>query len=347
MPYTSIDDPSAFFQTALYAGNNTTDHNIANDGNSNLQPDLVWIKQRNSDNPHTLQDTSRGFAGNGEINLLQSASTAQELTNGAFESFNTNGFGVGGTNVASGAYNLSGSNYAAWQWKANGGTTASNTDGSITSTVQANQDAGFSIVTFTTDGTTKTFGHGLGVKPDIVLVKSRSGAGAWIYMTDVIDGSVDYLILNATNAAADLSYGAFTSSTFQYNDNNAVTQVAYCFASKQGYSKFGSYVGNANTNGAFVYTGFKPAWVMVKRSDGTSDWTIFDNKREGYNIINKRLVANSSAAEATYNVLDFVSNGFKFRDGDGIWNGSGSNYIYMAFAENPFTTSTGIPTTAR
>ena len=148
MAYTTIDDPSAHFQTALYAGNNTTDHNITNDGNSDLQPDLVWIKQRTSDNPHVLQDTSRGFNGSGLAFNLQTNSTAVEGTNGAFESFNTNGFGVGGTNVASGAYNLSGSNYVAWQWKANGGTTASNSSGSVTSTTQVNSDAGFSIVTF-------------------------------------------------------------------------------------------------------------------------------------------------------------------------------------------------------
>ena len=180
MAYTNIDDPSAYFQTALYAGNNTTGHSITNDGNSDLQPDWVWIKQRTSNNPHTVQDTSRGFAGSGEVNLVIPNTDGAEVTNGAFESFDSNGFTVGGTNPASGAYNLSGSNYVAWQWKANGGTTSTDTTSSITSTVQVNSDAGFSIVTYTGDGTTTGgFGHGLGVAPKVVFVKRRSAAANW------------------------------------------------------------------------------------------------------------------------------------------------------------------------
>lgn len=372
MAYTLIDDPSAYFQTALYAGNNTTDHNITNDGNSDLQPDFVWIKQRTSNNPHMLQDSSRGFAGNGEVNVLQSNSDGAEATNGAFESFNTNGFGVGGTNVASGAYNLSGSNYVAWQWKANGGTTASNTDGTITSTVQANQDAGFSIVTYTGNGTDgATVGHGLGAVPAMVLFKCRDTSNTdWrIYHQSI--SPTNALSLNSAGAqygASGVFGGTFTSTLLKVENDtganrNTSPMIAYCFAEKQGYSKFGSYKGNGTGtsdgtfDGTFVYTGFKPAWVMVKRSSYSAGdgWTIWDNAREprgtfgSGNYINNKLTANSAGAESgnVYDAVDFLSNGFKLRTGRAGTNASGSTYIYMAFAESPFTSSTGIPTTAR
>ena len=339
MAYTNIDDPSAFFQTFLYTGNQSG-RQITLDGNSDLQPDLYWYKARNA-NHHYWVDSSRGTT-----KYIYSSLTSAEATvaSAYVTSFNTNGFGVGGGDSGT---NANGISFGNWAWKCNGGTTASNTDGSLTSTVQANTTAGFSIVTFTTDGATKTFGHGLGVKPDMVIVKSRSGAGAWIAMTDVIDGSVDYLILNATNAAADLSYGAFTSSTFQYNDNNAVTQVAYCFAEKQGYSKFGKYVGNGNANGPFIYTGFKPAFVIMKNYSVGASWHMVDNKRLDYNPTTKVLYANLSNAEGTGDRVDLLSNGFKLKTTNTEVNGNGYNIIYMAFAENPFTTSTGIPTTAR
>ncbi len=362
MAYTNIDDPSAHFQTALYAGNNTTDHNITNDGNSDLQPDFVWIKQRTSNNPHVLQDSSRGFAGNGEVNVLQSNSTGAEATNGAFESFNTNGFGVGGTNVASGAYNLSGSNYVAWQWKANGGTTSSNTDGSITSTVQANQDAGFSIVTYTGTGSAGTIGHGLGVAPKVVLVRARSRISSWIMFHK--DGSTsddDYLVLQSTAAKASQaglwnnqypSSTVFGASTDLWLNNNADTYIAYCFAEKQGYSKFGKYVGNGNADGTFIYTGFKPAFVIIKPASSSGyNWAMTDHKRNPSNEVDKYLWADDSGAE--YNGagvsldIDYLSNGFKLKTSRTETNQSGGTYIYMAFAENPFVTSTGIPTTAR
>ena len=341
MAYTSIDDPSAYFQTALYAGNGGT-QSITNDGNSDLQPDLIWIKSRSDSSFNALTDSTRGTS----KRLYSNSTSAEETHSDRVTAFNSDGFSLG----ASSLVNTNTYNYAAWQWKANGGTTATNSDGSTDATVQANTDAGFSIVTFTTDGGNETYGHGLGVKPDIVIVKSRSGGGSWIYMTDVIDGSVDYLLLNDTNAAADLSYGAFTSSTFQYNDNNAVTQIAYCFASKQGYSKCGKYVGNGNASGPFVYTGFRPAFVMVKGADSTSEWQIYDHKRPGYNFPNYNLSPNNATAEYTgesFHNMDILSNGFKVLLTDVAVNKSGDNYTYMAFAENPFVTSTGIPTTAR
>jgi hypothetical protein len=202
---------------------------------------------------------------------------------------------------------------------------------------------------------TKLYGHGLGVKPDIVLVKSVSGAGSWLFTTDVFDGSVDYLVMNSEGYKSDLSYGAFTSSTFQYNDNNAVTQIAYCFASKQGFSKYGTYVGNANTNGPFIYTGFKPAWILIKANSNYKYWNIYDNKRDTNNPADLKLSPdtadsendNSAIGGAAYNNIDILSNGFKCVKNNSATNGSGNTLIFMAFAENPFVTSTGIPTTAR
>jgi|21_taG_2_1085346.scaffolds.fasta_scaffold17619_2 hypothetical protein len=365
MAYSNIKDPSAHFQTALYAGNNTTDHNITNDGNSDLQPDFVWIKQRNSDNPHVLHDTSRGFNGAGLGYNLQTNSTAVEGTNGAFESFNTNGFGVGGTNVASGAYNLSGSNYVAWQWKANGGTTSSNSDGSVTSTVQANTDAGFSIVTFDSASSGNfSVGHGLGVQPAMIITKNREGTGQWYCWHKSLtggDSNTSYLIsLNRTDEESSYAnaWGAgVTSSVFGMQSGNTATAsndyVAWCFAEKQGYSKFGSYIGNGNTNGPFVYTGFKPALVVVKRSivagsTAYGNWLMYDNKRGAYNLNDEYFYANNNAAEATSTTAgyDFLSNGFKVRNTYNDGNVSGNTYIYMAFAETPFVAG-GVPTTAR
>ena len=360
MAYTNIDDPSAHFQIALYAGNNTTDHNIANDGNSNLQPDLVWIKQRTSNNPHVLHDTSRGFDGSGLGYNLQTNSNAAEGTNGAFESFNTNGFGVGGTNVASGAYNLSGSNYVAWQWKANGGTTSTDTTSSITSTVQVNSDAGFSIVTYTGDGTTTGgFGHGLGVAPTVVIVKRRSGGtGFWCIYHESI-GAYYFLRLESSDAQQSGPWQeiAPTSTTVIVYpgtpvNGNGDTYVAYCFAEKQGYSKFSSYVGNGvANNGPFVYLGFKPRFIMIKSTTATGSHVIWDSKRSPFNGMDDYLVAAEADAEGTNGIftIDAVSNGFKIRN-TGANNGlnqSGTKYVYYAFAEHPFVNSKGVPTTAR
>ena len=341
MAYTTIDDPSAHFQTALYTGNGST-QSITNDGNSDLQPDLIWAKNRNDSYDNVLGDSTRGAG----LTLISNSSGAEvnEGTNG-LTSFDSDGFSLGGN---SGGWNFSSAKtYVAWQWKANAGSTSSNTDGTLTSTVQANTDAGFSIVTFTTDGTTKTVGHGLGVKPDIVLVKSRNAAGSWIFITDIVDGSMDYGVLNSTAAFSAIGYNPPTSSVFEYNDNNTYTQVAYCFAEKQGYSKFGKYTANGNANGNFVYTGFKPA-VIIMKSTSLGGWLIIDSTRTPINDNSTdRLFPNTTDAEDNFEAYDFLSNGFKLRTASGIANQSGETYVYMAFAENPFVTSTGIPTTAR
>ena len=349
MAYTNIDDPSAYFQVATWSGNSST-QTITNDGNSDLQPDWIWIKQRSSTQWHTVTDTSRGLTkyqftnSNGQENTITNMVTAS----------NTDGFSLGSDQRG----NASSQTYVGWQWKCNGGTTSSNTDGDITTTVQVNQDAGFSIIQYTASGVANdTIGHGLGVTPNWVIFKRRDVAnGNW----DVqIDGT-SRITLNLTEAAATNVLSSFSSTTVGLsNANDAQKNVngsnytAYAFAEKQGYSKFGKYVGNGARDGVFVYTGFQPAFVMIKCSSAANGrWTMFDNKRTIANGDMDYLVADADHAESNAGLgytdpIDLVSNGFKIRNSDLFTNQSGTSYIYMAFAENPFVTSTGIPTTAR
>ena len=352
MAYTNIDDPSAYFQTFTYSGTSNTAASYTFTGNSNMKPDLVWLKQRGYSDNHYLFDSTRGA----EQAIYSNLTNAEANHNSSLTSFNTNGFSVGTSNVVSG-----GGTYVTWNWKANGGTTSSNTDGNTTTTVQANQDAGFSIVTYTGTGSgSQTMGHGLGVTPNIVLTKNRSGTGrAWSFNGNF--GGMTYgtnkLILNQTSAlTADTNdVTAASSTTFTGGGSNGVnangvTYVAYCFAEKQGYSKFGKYVGNGvgTGDGPFVYLGFKPAFLLLKNITNANNWRILDNKRLGYNPNNYRLSANADSSESTTEIwADLLSNGFKLRTNEGSVNAANTDYIYMAFAENPFTTSTGIPTTAR
>ena len=343
MAYTSIDDPSKHFQAEDYTGTGAT-QSVGNTGNSNLKPDLVWIKERNNSNTnHSLFDSSRGATkeiitngGNAE------ATDAQLLTQ-----FDTDGFTVG----TNGGVNGSGDSYIAWQWKANGGTTSSNTDGTSTTTVQANTTAGFSIVLGSFTGSTKTYGHGLGIAPDVVMWKNRSNTNSWLLFTTVVDGTHDYGIPNQGNNFSATGYDVPTSTVFYGNDDASTNFVAYCFAQKQGFSKFGKFVGNGSTNGPFVYTGFKPAWLMIKNTSVTNTrWRIIDGtKINPTNVTDTQLFMEDDLAENTNSVhnIDLLSNGFRMRTSQSDQNNSGSNIFYMAFAENPFVTSTGIPTTAR
>jgi len=349
MAYTNIDDPSAYFQALTYTGNSGT-LAVTNDGNSDLQPDLLWIKNRTVGYSHALYDSSRGT---GKVLRPNGTNPEGTVTNGV-TAFGTNGFTVGS------AADVNEDNLVAWQWKANGGTTASNSDGSITSTVQADTDAGFSIVTWAGTASTATIGHGLGVAPKVVIIRARDKGVPTSWVVFHKDGSTsydDYFILQTTAAKgtqAGLFNNQYPSSTVfgVANDfwvNSASTNyIAYCFAEKQGYSKFGKYVGNGSTNGVFVYTGFKPAFIMCKRTDGAGNsWDMHDSARDPSNPSGRTFYANTDGAELTGNNVDLLSNGFKQRDTSANRNGSGNTYIYMAFAENPFTTSTGIPTTAR
>ena len=378
MAYTTIDDPSAHFQTKIWTGDGATStRTITNDGNSDLQPDLMWGACRSDVQHKWIQDSSRGFStGNKELvtNNTQVEGDTNAVNSGAYGWLGpsvTDGFKTSKGSVNSGYWNVNARTYVAWQWKANGGTTSTNTDGAVTSTVQVNSDAGFSILTYTMNsGSNETVGHGLGVTPDIIIYKARQRGdsnGFWSVYTTLIDGSLDYLKLNTTDAKSNSVLASPTTTTFVGAGSSTVAYrsfVAYCFASKQGYSKFGSYVGNGTGtsdgtfNGTFVYTGFKPAWVMVKRSSYSAGdgWEIWDSTRpprggsttDG-NYINNKLNAASTGAESgnVYDAVDFLSNGFKLRTGRAGTNASGSTYIYMAFAENPFVTSTGVPATAR
>jgi hypothetical protein len=355
MAYTNIDDPSAHFQIALHSSANSA--TITNDGNSDLQPDFIWSKARGVGHNHGLYDSTRGVT-----KFLQSDTTSAEGTASAgFDliSFDTDGFSTGNNQ-----FNLICGNttYVAWQWKANGGTTVSNTDGDLRSvTVQANQDAGFSIVRFLGGTTPYTAGHGLGVAPDVIISKRLGATVGWyVYHKDV--GAGKYLQINNANAAVTSATEAFTSAPTStiFTGGTGIGgatdyYINYCFASKQGYSKFGSYIGNGESlNGPFVYTGFKPAWVMIKNTETTNrTWVVHDTKRRTFNPNGTILTASISSAEATGQAIDMLSNGFKVKPGalgsfgTSNINHSGQKMIYMAFAENPFTTSTGVPTTAR
>ena len=357
MAYTNIDDPSAYFQTALYTGNNTANHAITNDGNSDLQPDMLWIKSRDAAHSHWLVDSNRGVNKGFFVEATDAEKTS--LATKDVASFDTDGFTVGVTYHSS-STNSNASTKVAWQWKANGGTTSSNTDGNITSTVQSNQDAGFSLVTYTGNGSNnQTIGHGLGVQPSWWIVKRRDSTGDWWFgASSILGGTSNYLKLNSTAGNAEINniWGdSPTSSTLFRVSNNAGlnasggTYVAYLFANKQGYSKFGKYIGNgSNTNGAFIYTGFKPAMIIVKRTDANAhNWFIWDTKRAPSNMVEAVLYPNATSSEGTLFQIDILSNGFKHYNNYGSTNVSGGTFIYMAFAENPFTTSTGIPTTAR
>jgi len=371
MAYTNIDDPSAYFTTTLWTGSGSSPRAITNDANSgNFQPDFVWTKGRNEAYEHQLYDSSRGT---GESKGLTSNDTSVEGYVGRYgylSSFDSNGFtGTAGSASSIAYFNASSKTYVAWQWKANGGTTSSNTDGSITSTVQANTDAGFSIVTYTAPSSSGNFtaGHGLGVKPAMVITKSRSATGGWwTWHKDL--GQPNYYVGLHTSVAqafeANIWGAGFDTSTIGLNvaasSQASQTYVAYCFAEKQGYSKFGKYVGNGSSdfNGPFVYTGFAPRFVMIKRTDGANDWILHDYKlgtlastgsEKGNvgNVNSAALRANENSAIDDWGSIDMLSNGFKARSDAASVNASGGTYIYMAFAEHPFTTSTGIPTTAR
>ena len=336
---TPIDDdvPEDYFNTVLYNGASA----IVNVTGVGFSPEFLWIKRRNaSSTNHKLLDIVRGSG-----QALESNNTGSESDESAnFSSFDSDGFTL--PNVGAGAYNVSGGTYVAWNWLA-GGTAVSNTEGTIASSVSANTEAGFSIVSYTGTGSAATIGHGLSQTPDMMIVKNRDdGTRSWIvYHKDNTSApETDFLRLDGTNATADFPVWndtAPTSSVFSVNDPSTNGSgndiIAYCFHSVEGYSKFGSYTGNGSTNGTFVYTGFRPAWVTIKQTDAARDWWMLDNKRDPDNVVGLRIRPNSSNAEegpdATF---DYVANGFKIRGNYTTLNASGGTYIYMAFAEMPF-----------
>ena len=329
MAYTTIDDPSAYFQTTLYTGDGSTSHAITNGGNSDLQADWLWIKSRSSTEQHFVFDSVRGQSKYIFPNAANAEGTA---STGILNSFNSDGFTLGNND----GVNANSETFVAWQWKKVAGV--------------------FDIQTYSGASNTRTISHNLGSVPKAMIFK-RFDDGAWIVYHADAGGADKYLVLNTT-AAVDTATTLFnntvpTSSVFSVGNTNStngsgIDYVVYLIGNKQGVSKCGSYTGNGNANGPYIHLGFKPAFVMAKKSSGTEDWSITDNKMNTFNVCNNKLRPNSTSQESTGNAhIDFTAQGFKWRSTSGEFNASGSTYIYMAFAENPFVTSSGVPATAR
>ncbi|QPZ53359.1 hypothetical protein HTVC024P_gp39 [Pelagibacter phage HTVC024P] len=347
MAYTTIKKPSDYFNTVLFDGDSSSSKAIT----VGFRPDLTWQKSRNVAANFVLIDQVRGAT-----KVISSDTTASEDTV-------DNGTGITTTNTGIivseasdwSSINRTGRNIVSWNWLGANGT-ASNTDGSISSTVSANTTSGFSIVKYTGNATSgATVGHGLGVTPKVIIIKGLGTTYNWIFGHNSLSTNwTNYLTLSTTDASAAATNifndTAPTSSVFSIGNalgvnTNSSDYIAYCFAEKTGYSKFGSWTGNGNADGPFVYTGFKPEFVILKNASGTNQWLMFDNAREPANVMGTYLEPNSSAAEANFDGFDFLSNGIKMRTSNGAWNTSGSTYIYMAFAEEPLVGDN--PATAR
>jgi len=347
MAYTTIDDPTIYFNTVLYTGDGNNGRTVTGVG---FQPDWVWAKERSDSSSHKLSDSVRGAT-----KEIESNNSGAEGTNSSgLQSFDSDGFTVG-TSVA---WNQSSQTMASWNWKA-GGSASSNTDGDVTASVSANTTAGFSIVKFTSSSSSgaMTVGHGLGATPQVVIVKDIGASGNWqTYFEGIGTANQQYLKLNDADAVANYSglWGAgMTNSVIGIGVGVAVdaneSDIAYCFAEKKGYSKFGRYTGNGNADGAFIYLGFKPAWILLKY-DAISNWIMFDNKRSPFNPVDDFFYANESDSEDTGSSTvqcDFLSNGFKIRGTANAVNGSSNEIVFMAFAEAPFVNSNGVPCNAR
>jgi len=355
MAYTTIDDPTAYFQTAIWSGTGSA-LSVTFDGNSDMQPDMVWVKNRTVASDHRLSDSVRGTSSH----LVPNGTDAQDSSSTALTAFNSDGFSVGSEQ----SYSKSGSNHVGWSWKA--GTSFTNDAsatgiGSIDSSGSVNETAGFSICTHTGTGSLGTIKHGLSTKPSVILTKERSEARDWMmyHHKNTSAPATDFLLLNTTDATVDNdnfmndtepTSSVFTVKGFSEVNKASQTYVSYIFSERQGYSKFGTYIGNGNVDGTFVYTGFKPAFILQKNTARAgAGWGMFDSTRTPTNVSKGMLIASSNAVEDTSDAarVDFLSNGFKWRTTDNWFNDDGAATIYMAFAENPFTTSTGIPTPAR
>ena len=344
MAYTTINKSTDYFNPVAYTGNGASDRAVT----SGFATDFVWIKNRNTTDDHVIFDKVRG----GTKYVYTNATQAESTYSGLDLTFESTGVDVGSYTTI----NNNGSNLISYHWKANGAGSA-NTDGSISSTVSANITSGFSIVSFTGTGANATVGHGLGVAPKMVICKNRSSAVGWSSWHTGIGDGTKYILLNTTQATLTASNiwnsTTPTSSVISVGSHSSTNEsgsdmIAYCFAEKTGFSKFGSYTGNGSTDGTFVYTGFKPAWLMVKKTSATVEWYILDNKRDAFNVSAITLAANSSSADNNQNnVVDFLSNGFKLRATASGMNNSGDTYIYMAFAEAPLVGTNNIPATAR
>lgn len=338
----AITKPNQHFDATLYTGTGSNGLTVTNGG---FQPDLIWLKSRNAAYYHNVLDSVRGAG----VRLFSNLADA-ESDNDCQSSFDSSGFTL---NADAGGVNNSTTTYVAWQWKA-GGTAVTNTSGTITSQVSANPTAGFSIVTWAGDSNNSaTVGHGLGAVPAMIICKERNGTDYWHIKHKSMSTTVNaFFQTNTLYSAATVGDGVLgdlsSNTTFGFatagSPGNVVAvnesgknNIAYCWSEVPGFSAFGIYTGNGSTNGPFIYTGFKPRFLMVKRTDSTNDWAIFDSAREPNNQMIKGLKPNTSDAEYSgYNYRDFLSNGFKFTNADSDTNATNGTYIYAAFAEAPF-----------
>ena len=340
MPTPTIPAGNLFMNATLYTGTGSS-LTVANGATGqSFQPDLVWIKSRSNAYSNELYDSVRGV----QKRIISNLTNAESTSTNGLTAFNSNGFTQGGE-TETGA---NGATYVAWNWKA-GGAAVTNTAGTISSQVSANTTSGFSVVTYTGTGATATVGHGLGVTPSMVIVKCRANTNSWRVYFAGITANNQSLILNATGAVqtdGTACWSGNTSSVIGLGANTDTNQssqtfVAYCWSQIAGYSAFGSYTGNGSTDGPFVYTGFRPKFVLQRSSSRVEDWHIHDTSRNTGNVADLDLFPNTSGAEASTNSIDILSNGFKLRSSFSGTNFSGATYIYMAFAEVPFKFANG------
>ena len=337
MAYTTIDNPELYFQTKLYTGQASSQGDgtttaITFDGDEDMAPNLIWIKNRDGTDWHDVTDSVRGVA----KSIFPNNDDAEEAAATSVTAIGSDGFTVGSSDQVNDASDK----YVAWCWK-------------------ESADAGFDILTFEGNSTDDTdISHNLSAVPHFMIVRNFDADKEWCvyHHKNTSAPETDQLVLNTNAATTDSddkwSDEAPTSSVFTVGDSSQLnasgnTSIGYLWSEKQGFSKFGSYTGNGNADGTFVYTGFRPAMVIIKVTSTTSSWRIYDAKRDIDNPCNTRLLPNEDGADSTETLFDLCSNGFKLRTSDSATNGSGSTYIYMAFAEQPFVNSNGVPCNAR
>ena len=349
--YTTIDNPELYFQVVKFVANAST-QSITLPGSEDMQPDLVWGKSRSDAYDWELYDSVRGT-----LKRVKSNQDHQELSDaGNLTAFNSDGFSLGSaTNMN---YN-SGSNIVAWCWKAGTTSGITTTGANITpSAYSFNATSGFSIIKYEGDGTDGTnVAHALGAVPHMIICKRLENANYWAvyHHKNTSAPNTDYLVLNTTAATGDAGIWKDTDPTsvyFRIDNSTSVNasgedMLAYLFTSIQGFSKFGGWTGNGNADGMFVYTGFRPSMILMKVTDTTGDWRIFDTTRDTYNVADAIVYPSTNTAEGTETFADFLSNGFKIRSSSNSYNGSGNKYVYAAFAEQPFVNSNGVPCNAR
>ena len=358
MAYSSITKPGDHFNTLTWTGNGSTPRTLSG---LDFQPDWIWGKRRDDAAGHNLIDSVRGFNANSELASSTSGSEGSNAaeTYGYLSAVTSDGFTVTAGSSDNAYWNNNTATYVAWNWKAGGSSTTNPSGGTITTTASVNTTAGFSVFTYTGNGSAAHLAHGLGVAPTVVIIKGRSNSDHWFVKHPGIAAN-EYIYLNNTGAKAS-GVNAWSATNPDATkiyvgtdggvNGSGTTYVCYAFAEKKGYSKFGSYTANGNADGSFVYLGFKPAFVIVKRTDSSGDGVLFDNKRPSENPTDLNIAPNTNGAEIDEGQgFDFLSNGFKIREAGNFVNAGGQPFIYMAFAENPFVANdsgTAVPVVAR